>query len=138
MALDMAKYRTVFLEESTEHLEEMSRALLELDKDASRVDAIDVLFRLAHSIKGMAASLEYDSISEVAHRLEDRMQEIRSAGRVEDPEVLAMLFRGLEGLEAMVAVVRESGEAPPPNRELASALATRLGSAPAEGEKKNA
>jgi len=134
----MAKYRNVFLEESAEHLEEMSRALLELEKDVSRVDAIDVLFRMAHSIKGMAASLEYDSISEVAHRLEDRMQEIRSAGRVQDPECLAMLFRGLEGLEAMVAVVRESGEAPPPNLELASLLATPFESVPAEGEKKNA
>ena len=136
--MDMVKYRNVFLEESTEHLEEMSRALLELEKDASRVDAIDVLFRMAHSIKGMAASLEYDSISEVAHRFEDRMQEIRSAGRVEDPECLAMLFRGLEGLEAMVAAVRESGEAPPPNRELAKLLASSLASTPGEGEKKNA
>ena len=134
----MAKYRNVFLEESTEHLEEMSRALLELEKDSSRADAIDLLFRMAHSIKGMAASLEYDSISEVAHRFEDRMQEIRSAGRVEGPEGLALLFQGLEGLEAMVALVRESGEAPPPNRELASILAMPLGSAPAEGEKKNA
>jgi two-component system chemotaxis sensor kinase CheA len=134
----MAKYRNVFLEESTEHLEEMSRALLELEKDASRVDSIDVLFRMAHSIKGMAASLGYDSISEVAHRFEDRMQEIRSAGRVEDPEGLGLLFRGLEGLEAMVAVVRESGEAPPPNREVANLLATPFRSAPAESEKKNA
>ncbi len=136
--MDMAKYRNVFLEESTEHLEEMSHALLELEKDTSCVDAIDMLFRMAHSIKGMAASLEYDSITEVAHRFEDRMQEIRSAGRIEGPEGLTMLFRGLEGLEAMVAVVRESGEAPPPNRELASVLATPLESAPAEGEKKNA
>ena len=40
--------------------------------------------------------------------------------------------------EAMVAVVRESGEAPAPNRELASILATPLDTAPAEGEKKNA
>jgi len=136
--LDMAKYRSVFLEESAEHLAEMSRALLDLEKDASRVDAIDLLFRMAHSIKGMAASLEYDSIAEVAHRFEDRMQEIRSAGRVEGPEGLEMLFRGLEGLEAMVAVVRESGEAPPPNPELASLLAKPLESAPVESEKKNA
>jgi len=134
----MAKYRNVFLEESTEHLEEMSRALLELEKDPCRVDAIDVLFRMAHSIKGMAASLEYGSISEVAHRFEDRMQEIRSAGRVEGPEGLALLFRGLEGLEAMVAVVRESGEAPPPNPELARVLATPLETTPPGSEKKNA
>ncbi len=69
--MDMAKYRAVFLEEATEHLSEMSGALLELEKDSGRSEAIDLAFRMAHSVKGMAASLEYDSITEVAHRLED-------------------------------------------------------------------
>ncbi len=118
--MDMAKYRDVFLEEATDHLEEMSRALLELEKDPAGAEAIDVLFRMAHSIKGMAASLEYESIAQVAHRLEDRLQEARTASRAED---LGLLFRGLEGLEAMVATVRETGEPPPPDPELTRALA---------------
>lgn len=125
----MAKYRDVFLEEATEHLAEMSQALLDLEKDPAGVEAIDVLFRMAHSIKGMAASLEYDSITQVAHRLEDRMQAIRSAGALPDDQALPLLFRGLAGLEAMVAVVRETGEAPPPDRELERAL----GALPAGG-----
>ena len=124
--MDMAKYRQVFLEEATEHLAEMSCALLELEKDATRVDAIDVLFRMAHSIKGMAASLEYDSITEVSHQLEDRMQEIRTAGCIRGSDALALLFRGLEGLERMVAVVRETGEPPPRDPVLAELLATPL------------
>jgi two-component system chemotaxis sensor kinase CheA len=118
--LDMAKYRDVFLEEATDHLAEMSRALLELEKDPARAEAIDVLFRMAHSIKGMAASLDYESIAQVAHRFEDRMQEIRATSRTDD---LGLLFRGLEGLEAMVAIVRETGAPPPPDPELARALA---------------
>ncbi len=121
--MDMTKYRAVFLEEATEHLSEMSGALLELEKDSGRSEAIDLAFRMAHSIKGMAASLEYDSITEVAHRLEDCLQEIRSVGRVESSEVLALLFKGLEGLETMVATVRETGESPPPTPDLAAALA---------------
>jgi two-component system chemotaxis sensor kinase CheA len=133
----MRKYRSVFLEESTEHLAEMSRALLDLEKDPSRAEAIDLLFRMAHSIKGMAASLDYTSITEVAHHLEDRMQEIRSVGRVDGSRDLPLLFHGLEGLEAMVSVVRETGEAPPPDPDLAAALAAPLASAP-EDEKKNA
>ena len=120
--MDLAKYRTVFLEDSTENLAEMSRALLELEKDSACTEAIDVIFRMAHSIKGMAASLEYDSITEVAHGLEDRMQGIRAAGRVSDAEELAVLFHGLEALEAMVAVVRAEGEPPPRRPELVSAL----------------
>ena len=126
----MAKYRVVFLEEASEHLEDMSRALLELEREPQQREAIDLVFRMAHSIKGMAASLGYDSITEVAHRLEDRMQGVRAAGGVE-PDDLALLFKGLEGLEAMVAAVGDTGEAPPADPGLAHALA-----APAEPRKK--
>jgi two-component system chemotaxis sensor kinase CheA len=131
--LDLAKYRTIFVEESTEHLSEISTALLRLEKQPDLPDAIDSIFRMAHSIKGMAASMGYDSIAEVAHRLEDRMQAIREAGRAAAGDEMALLFRGLEGLEAMVGAVRATGEAPPPNPELARALA---GAEPAADEKK--
>jgi two-component system chemotaxis sensor kinase CheA len=110
--VDLAKYRTLFLEEAGDHLAEMGRALLELEKEPARGDAIDLLFRMAHSIKGMAATLGYDSIAELAHRLEDHMDGYRSAGRVEPGDGVALLFRGLEGLERMVEAVRETGEAP--------------------------
>jgi len=122
----MAKYRVVFLEEASEHLEDMSRALLDLEREPKQRDAIDLVFRMAHSIKGMAASLGYDPITEVAHRLEDRMQDVRAAGRVE-PDDLALLFKGLEGLEAMLAAVRDTGQVPPPDPWLAHALAAPVG-----------
>jgi two-component system chemotaxis sensor kinase CheA len=120
--VDLAKYRNLFLEEATEHLAEMSRALLVLEKSPDDGEAIDLVFRMAHSIKGMAGSLGYDSITEVSHKLEDRMDTYRAAGRVEVVEGIAMLFRGLDGLERMVEVVRETGEPPPPDPELADAL----------------
>jgi chemotaxis protein histidine kinase CheA len=123
----MAKYRAVFVEEATEHLADISRALLELEKDAGRSDAIDQIFRMAHSIKGMAASLEYGALTELAHRLEDRMQAIRSAGRVPAGDELSLLFRGLAGLERMVAVVRDSGQPPAADPELVRALGAPLG-----------
>jgi two-component system chemotaxis sensor kinase CheA len=119
----MSKYRVVFLEEASEHLEEMSRALLDLEREPERGEAIDLVFRMAHSIKGMAASLGYDPITEVAHRLEDRMQGVRTAGRVEDGD-LALLWKGLEGIEAMLAAVRDTGHAPPADPGLARALAS--------------
>ena len=136
MPLDMAKYRAVFVEEATEHLADISRALLELEKDAGRSDAIDQIFRMAHSIKGMAASLEYGTVTELAHRLEDRMQAIRSAGRVPGGDELSLLFRGLAGLERMVGVVRDSGQAPPAEPELVRALSAPLPNAGEPDSKK--
>jgi two-component system chemotaxis sensor kinase CheA len=125
--LDLAKYRTLFLEEASDHLAEMSRALLVLEKDPGSTDSIDLVFRMAHSTKSMAASLGYDAISEIAHRLEDRMQIVRSAGRIEDAADLPLLFRGLEALERMVEVVRQTGEPPPPDPELAEQLGSASG-----------
>jgi two-component system chemotaxis sensor kinase CheA len=129
--LDLAKYRAIFLEEASEHLAEISHALLKLEKELDSSDAIDTIFRMAHSIKGMAVSLEYDSITEIAHALEDRMQAVRSAGRVQGEDDLPRLFRGLEGLERMLKVVRETGEPPPPDPDLAAELAQLSTSIPA-------
>jgi two-component system chemotaxis sensor kinase CheA len=136
--VDLAKYRTLFVEDATEHLAEISRRLIELEKTPDAGDAIDEIFRMAHSIKGMAASLGYDPITAAAHRLEDRMQGIRSAGRVPDGDELAGLFRGLEELEALVAGVRETGALPPAAAGLAAPAGppAGAGSAPEIRKKK--
>jgi len=123
--LDLAKYRTLFLEEATDHLAEMSRALLELEKDSGNAEAIDLVFRMAHSIKGMAGSLGYDAVTELSHLLEDHMDECRTAGCVEGPGIV-LLFRGLEGLERMVETVRTSGEGPSPDPELLAVLSAEV------------
>jgi two-component system chemotaxis sensor kinase CheA len=130
--LDLTKYRSLFLEEAAEHLAEMSRSLLELEKTPEHAESIDSVFRAAHSIKGMAASLGYDAITEVAHKLEDRMDACRSAGSL-DPKGLELLFRGLEKLERMVGEVRDSGEPPSLDRLLEGAEGSP---APAEEPKK--
>jgi two-component system chemotaxis sensor kinase CheA len=122
--VDLAKYRTIFIEESVEHCAEMSSALIQLEKNPEHIESIEVVFRMAHSIKGMAGSLGYDSIAETAHRLEDRMQAVRTAGRVAPGEELSLLFRGLSALEAMVEAVKETGEPPAADAELIAALAS--------------
>jgi two-component system chemotaxis sensor kinase CheA len=133
--VDLAKYRALFLEEAAEHLAELSRACLALEKDPANGPAIDLAFRMAHSIKGMAASLDYESVTQVAHCLEDRMAVWRASGRVDVPEGMRLLFHGLEGLERMVASVRSTGESPPPDAALLAQLAAP-GAADGGGRKK--
>lgn len=119
----MAKYRRIFLEEATDHLAEMSHALLGLEKELAGTESIDTLFRMAHSIKSMAASLGFEPIAELAHKMEDRMEGVRRAGRVRDSAELAVLFQALEALEGMVAAV--VGERDPNPAD--EALLARLG-----------
>ena len=120
--MDLAKYRSLFLEEATEHLAEIGQALLTLEKDPRDGAALDIVFRMMHSMKGMGGSLGYDAVSELAHRLEDRLGAWRKGGGIDDGQGVAMLFRGLESLERMVAVVRETGEPPPPDGVLLALL----------------
>jgi two-component system chemotaxis sensor kinase CheA len=133
--VDLSKYRALFLEEATEHLAEMSRACLALEKDPANGEAIDLLFRLAHSIKGMAASLEYDAVTRLAHTLEDRMAEWRAQGRVDAPEGMGLLFRGLEGLERMMAGLRADGACPAADEALLEALGVARGGERGGGKK---
>jgi two-component system chemotaxis sensor kinase CheA len=128
--VDVEKYRALFLEEATEHLAEIGQALLVLEKDPRDREALDTVFRMMHSMKGMGASLGYDAVSQLAHRLEDRLGAWKKAGAIDGRDGVALLFRGLERLDEMVAVVRETGFAPPAE----SALLDGLGDA--EPEKK--
>ena len=133
--MDLAKYRALFLEEATEHLGELSRALLALEKNAADAEAIDVAFRMAHSIKGMAASLEYQGPTELAHKLEDLLATQRANGAV-DARASVLLFRALEGLEQMVAALRTTGEPPAADPALIAALAGAPATAPEAPPKK--
>lgn len=122
MGLDMAKYRRIFLEEAADHLGEISHSLLQLEKELASVEAIDTIFRMAHSIKSMAASLGYDSVADLSHRMEDRMEHVRTAGRVRSQDELALLFRCLETLEAMVEAVASEQDPPQAEESLMAAL----------------
>jgi two-component system chemotaxis sensor kinase CheA len=128
--VDLAKYRAIFVEESAENFAELGRALLALEKNPACAESIDTAFRMAHSVKGMAASLDYTPIAELAHRLEDRMHAVRDRGRVLPGEESALLFRGLEALEAMVEAVKQGAPLPGADPALVAALRAAPAAAP--------
>lgn len=122
--MDLEKYRTLFVDETTDHLDEMARALARAergDNDASDESAIDTLFRMAHSIKGMAASLDYDVVSGLAHKLEDWLEPARSSGALPQGGV-QLVYEIIGALEQMVAVVAAGEQLPAPRDDLIARL----------------
>ena len=118
----------------------MGRALAALSAGDEPVEsAVDTLFRMAHSIKGMAASLDYGAVSSLAHRLEDWMEPLR-AGAEFDRSQLGLLAEAIAALEEMVAGVDEAGVPPAEREDLLQRLAqkreTESASATAAGLKK--
>jgi two-component system chemotaxis sensor kinase CheA len=129
--LNLEKYRTLFVDEASDHLQEMARALSALSAgDESAGEAIDTLFRMAHSIKGMAASLDYGAASALAHALEDWMEPLRAGAAVE-ADGLSLVAEAIAALEEMVACVDETGNAPEPRADLCERLTAPPSPAPA-------
>ncbi|MBI1922204.1 MAG: chemotaxis protein CheA [Geobacter sp.] len=105
--MDMAKYRELFVSETGEYLRSMGESIIALENDPGNREQIDALFRHAHSIKGMAASMEYHSIAELAHRMEDLMDRVRHGVFPFSPAIADLLLEGADTLESMLADVAQ-------------------------------
>jgi two-component system chemotaxis sensor kinase CheA len=121
MTMDMSRYLGLFISEATDHLEALGRDLVQLERESS-AGVVDSMFRHAHSVKGMASSMGFESIAILAHRVEDLVDAVRQdRGRL-DRDVVDLL---LTAADTMLAQVRAVAENTPP--EDASALLTQLG-----------
>lgn len=100
--MDMSKYQALFLVEAREHLATLSRRVIELDSNPTDREGIDAVFREAHSIKGMAASMGYVRTADLAHHLEDLMDPLRDCGQV-SPAQVDHLLEGIDRLEGLLA-----------------------------------
>ncbi|OJH42283.1 chemotaxis protein CheA [Cystobacter ferrugineus] len=102
MTMDMSRYLGLFLTEASEHLEGLGRDLVQLEREGARA-VVDSMFRHAHSVKGMASSMGFESIAVLAHRVEDLVDAIRQdPGRLERTLVDLLLA----ATDAMLAQVR--------------------------------
>jgi two-component system, chemotaxis family, sensor kinase CheA len=99
--MDMSKYREMFLSETREHLENMNRLLIALEKQPADRPGVDALFREAHSIKGMAASMGYPQMTSLGHNLEDFLDQFRSAGEL-PVHAFDHLLAGVDLLEQLL------------------------------------
>ncbi len=107
---DNSKYMKAFIAEAEENLQDMNRALLELEKDPGIRELLDEMFRHAHTIKGGAASMEYKDISELAHEMETLMDRLRSQNIAPDSSVIDILFETFDLLETLVDGVAKQEE----------------------------
>jgi two-component system chemotaxis sensor kinase CheA len=108
--MDMSKYKDLFISEAKEHIQGMSDCILVLEKEPGSEQGINELFRHAHSVKGMAASMGYVGISELSHRLEDMMDTVRRGQTSISPPVIDILLEGVDTMEGLVeAVEKDTG-----------------------------
>ena len=101
-----AEYKKIFIQESDELLQQMNQSLLELENNNKSENALNAIFRSAHTLKSMSASMGYKKISELAHKMEDVLAQVRSEELEVSEDLINLLFRSFDALESMVEAVQ--------------------------------
>ena len=102
MSDEDSEYKEMFIEEAREHLTTLNQSLLVFEQNPEDEDAMNKIFRAAHTIKGMAATLNYDPIQHLSHKTEDTLDLIRQHQINVDGSVVDLIFDCFDGIEAMV------------------------------------
>ena len=110
--MDKTQYAELFLTESREHVSAMNHQLLQLERGTGGEEPVSAIFRAVHTIKGMSATMGYTAVAELSHELETLLDGVRRHELAVTPELMEVLFRSADALEASIeAAVR--GQRPP-------------------------
>ena len=108
--MDTSQYMSMFLEESLENLQTLNESLLDLEQNPEDTDKVNAIFRVAHTIKGMAATMGFTDLAELTHKMEDVLAEFREGELKVTQDVVTVLFDCLDTLEKMVDNVQEGSD----------------------------
>ena len=92
----------MFLDESHEHLQSLNDGLLNIEENGEDKDVVNEIFRNAHTLKGMSATMGYNKIAELTHEMEDVLDLIRNDKLNINEDILDTLFKCLDSLEQMI------------------------------------
>ncbi len=108
--MDVSQYLEIFLDETTEHLQNLNTQILELEQDSENMDTINEIFRAAHSLKGMAGTMGYKRMQTLTHDMENVFSEVRNGSIKVKANMIDILFQCLDALEEYTANIREAGD----------------------------
>ncbi|MGA3878947.1 chemotaxis protein CheW [Bacillus pumilus] len=108
--MDVNQYLDIFLDESREHLQTCNEKLLDLEKNPTDLQLVNDIFRAAHTLKGMSATMGYADMAQLTHHLENMFDAIRNEQMIVTPESMDTMFEALDHLEAMVQSIAEGGD----------------------------
>jgi two-component system chemotaxis sensor kinase CheA len=123
--VDNREYAQLFLTESREHVAAVNQSLLELERDATgsgAASAVGAIFRSVHTIKGMAATMGYTVVAELAHELETVLDCVRRGELAINAAIMDSLFRSADVLEHAVEAAVAGREGDVVATELVAAL----------------
>ncbi|WP_286926831.1 MULTISPECIES: chemotaxis protein CheA [Lysinibacillus] len=118
--MEVNQYLEMFIEESKEHLQACSEHLLELEKNPEDLAIVGEIFRSAHTLKGMSATMGFEDLADLTHKMENVLDAIRNEKIHVSPEILDVVFESVDHLEEMVMDIANGGDG---KRDVSSTVA---------------
>ncbi len=120
--MDTNQYLEMFIEESKEHLQSCNEHLLELENNPEDLGIVNEIFRSAHTLKGMSATMGYEDIADLTHKMENVLDAIRNAKIRVTTEIIDVVFQAVDDLEEMVLDIAAGGTGKKDVHELVEVL----------------
>src|SRR5690625_2415166 len=108
--MDIEQYLDVFIDESTEHLDVLYNQLVELEKNPTDKQVIEEIFRAAHTIKGMSATMGFEDVAHLTHYIENVFDGIRYDKIAVNAQIIDVLFSSIDKLNAMLEDISNGGD----------------------------
>lgn len=110
MADDNSVYRDLFFEESDDNLQTLNDSILELEQEPDNIDLINSIFRVAHTLKGMSATMGYDVMTKLTHKMEDMFDLFKTGKMKINTDHISLVFKCLDKLQELVDDLRDDKE----------------------------
>jgi two-component system chemotaxis sensor kinase CheA len=120
--LELNQYLSMFIDESREHLQALNDNLLNLEQNPKDIAIVHNIFRSAHTLKGMSATMGFEDIAALTHQMENVLDLLRNLKLEMDSIIFDCLFKSTDALEAMVEDIIQGGT----GRADVSAIVTNL------------
>lgn len=108
--MDMNQYLSMFIDESNDHLQSLNEKMLELENNPDDISIVQVIFRSAHTLKGMAATMGFEDLSSLTHQMENVLDLVRNEKLKMQEFIFDTLFKSLDALQMMVQDITQGGE----------------------------
>ncbi len=106
--MDVNEYLGLFLDEAQEHIQSVNTQLLKLEQTGS-FEAVQEIFRSAHTLKGMSATMGYEHVANLTHEMESALDLVRGGKKESNQLLLDTMFSAMEQIEEMIADIESGG-----------------------------
>lgn len=108
--MDTSEYMPMFLAEAREHLQELNLAVVSLEENPENRATVDEIFRIAHSLKGMSATMGFAAIAELTHEMEEVFELLRQRSGALSHDAVDTVLACLDTLSDTIDTIEEDGE----------------------------